>query len=188
MAKRVLSENDYRSWLNKFRQAELDLDNRDALLFDSYNQMETNLELVGATGIEDRLQERVPETIEALRKAGIVVWVLTGDKQETAVNIAYSCKLFSPSMDIIKLNARSKNAAENTIKFYMDQIEQMKIGGGANSPDLARLADHISLNSHRGSDACTPLISKERALVVDGRTLTYVTTNLLWFNLIFRSS
>lgn len=47
----------------------------------------------GATGIEDRLQESVPETIQALREAGTKVWVLTGDKLETAVNIAYSCKL-----------------------------------------------------------------------------------------------
>lgn len=47
----------------------------------------------GATGIEDRLQENVPETIQALREAGIQVWVLTGDKLETAVNIAYSCRL-----------------------------------------------------------------------------------------------
>lgn len=54
----------------------------------------------GATGIEDRLQDGVPETIEALRKAGIVVWVLTGDKQETAVNIAYSCALFQPNMEV----------------------------------------------------------------------------------------
>jgi len=47
----------------------------------------------GATGIEDRLQENVPETIQALRRAGMQVWVLTGDKPETAINIAYSCKL-----------------------------------------------------------------------------------------------
>lgn len=47
----------------------------------------------GATGIEDRLQEGVPDTIAALREAGIQLWVLTGDKQETAVNIAYACRL-----------------------------------------------------------------------------------------------
>ena len=51
--------------------------------------MEWDLTLLGATGIEDKLQEGVPETINNLRKAGIVVWVLTGDKQETAINIAY---------------------------------------------------------------------------------------------------
>lgn len=55
---------------------------------------------VGATGIEDRLQDGVPETIQALRDAAIVVWVLTGDKQETAVNIAYSCALFTPDMEV----------------------------------------------------------------------------------------
>lgn len=47
----------------------------------------------GATGIEDRLQENVPESMQALRRAGMQVWVLTGDKPETAINIAYSCKL-----------------------------------------------------------------------------------------------
>ena len=60
----------------------------------------------GCTGIEDRLQEGVPETLCALREAGIVVWVLTGDKQETAINIAYSCRLFSQDMEVIKINAR----------------------------------------------------------------------------------
>ena len=50
------------------------------------------MRMVGATGIEDRLQEGVPDAIARLRKARIVVWVLTGDKQETAINIAFSCK------------------------------------------------------------------------------------------------
>ena len=44
------------------------------------------------SGIEDKLQEGVPDAIYRLRQAGIVVWVLTGDKQETAINIAYSCR------------------------------------------------------------------------------------------------
>ena len=50
-------------------------------MFESYNRMETRMKLLGATGIEDKLQEGVPETISNLREAGIVVWVLTGDKQ-----------------------------------------------------------------------------------------------------------
>lgn len=79
--------------------------------------------LPGATGIEDRLQEGVPETIHAMRSAGIVIWVLTGDKPETAINVAYSSRLFSPQMDIIKLTARSKDAAENMITFYLKEIE-----------------------------------------------------------------
>ena len=59
----------------------------------------------GATGIEDRLQDGVPEAIESLRKAGMKVWVLTGDKQETAINIGYSSCQIDPSMDLIIINA-----------------------------------------------------------------------------------
>ena len=59
----------------------------------SYLEIETELELIGATGIEDKLQEGVPESIALLRQAGLKVWVLTGDKQETAIEIAYTCRL-----------------------------------------------------------------------------------------------
>lgn len=62
----------------------------------------------GATGIEDRLQEGVPESIEALHKAGIKIWMLTGDKQETAINIAYACKLLEPDDKLFILNTQSK--------------------------------------------------------------------------------
>jgi len=58
-------------------------------------QIEQNLVLVGATAIEDKLQDKVGETIDALKEAGIKVWVLTGDKVETAINIGFSCKLLS---------------------------------------------------------------------------------------------
>ena len=63
---------------------------------------------LGATGIEDRLQEGVPEAIEALHKAGIKIWMLTGDKQETAVNIAFACKLLEPNDKLFILNTESK--------------------------------------------------------------------------------
>jgi phospholipid-translocating ATPase len=55
--------------------------------------IENDMELVGASAIEDKLQDNVKPTIEALRKAGIKVWMLTGDKRETAINIGYSCGL-----------------------------------------------------------------------------------------------
>jgi len=54
--------------------------------------------LIGATAIEDKLQANVGNTIDAIKKAGIKVWVLTGDKIETAINIGYSCKLLSNAM------------------------------------------------------------------------------------------
>lgn len=62
----------------------------------------------GATGIEDRLQESVPDTIVALREAGIKVWVLTGDKPETAVNIGYACRLLEEEDLVINMSCKNK--------------------------------------------------------------------------------
>ena len=56
-------------------------------LYEAYEQIESDLILLGATAVEDKLQEGVPEAISSLAKAGINLWVLTGDKQETAINI-----------------------------------------------------------------------------------------------------
>jgi len=121
----------------------------------------THFSFAGATGIEDRLQDGVPETIAALLDAGIVIWVLTGDKQETAINIAYSAKLFSPQMELLKISARSRDAAESTITAYLQDIErELPRGSGLTVNPNASLSD-------------LPPHYPKRALVVDGKTLTY---------------
>lgn len=71
------------------------------------SRIEQNLKLIGATAIEDKLQDGVPEAIATLLQAGINIWVLTGDKQETAINIGYSCKLIVHGMQLIILNHHS---------------------------------------------------------------------------------
>jgi len=63
-----------------------------------YDKMESGLKYIGCTAIEDKLQDGVPETIEILRNASINVWMLTGDKMETAIEIARSCRLFDRGM------------------------------------------------------------------------------------------
>lgn len=57
------------------------------------------MDLIGSTAIEDKLQEGVPDCIKFLREAGVKVWVLTGDKVETAINIGYSSRLLDNNMD-----------------------------------------------------------------------------------------
>lgn len=75
----------------------------------SWSQIFLNFSFsLGATGIEDRLQDSVPDTIAAFREAGIQIWVLTGDKQETAVNIACSCKLLDQKDIVFTINTESK--------------------------------------------------------------------------------
>ena len=111
MGQRVLGEEEYRDWAEKHNTAENSLEKMEKLLLESYNSIDNRMHLLGATGIEDRLQEGVPQAFQRLRQAGIVVWVLMGDKQETAINIAYSCRLFSQDMQVIKLNVWSPDAA-----------------------------------------------------------------------------
>lgn len=125
MAKRHLKPQEFAEWAAKHKEIELSMEhNREKRIRESFLILEKNLTLLGATGIEDRLQDGVPETITSLRKAGectltdcghdirlkhdfffflgIAIWVLTGDKPETAINIAYSAKLFQPNMELMK--------------------------------------------------------------------------------------
>lgn len=102
MAMKVLDEQEVKQFLNKCEEAERNLITREKSLQALYSEFERDLVLVGATCVEDRLQDNVPETISDLQSAGIKIWMLTGDKLETAENIGYSCKLLNKNMEIIK--------------------------------------------------------------------------------------
>lgn len=65
------------------------------------DMLEKELSLIGVTAAEDQLQDNVKETIQVIRKAGVKVWMLTGDKKETAINIGLSCGLLASDMAIV---------------------------------------------------------------------------------------
>ncbi|XP_041791304.1 phospholipid-transporting ATPase IC [Chelmon rostratus] len=103
VAVRSVPEASWEQWSKTLAQsAAMATCSRDTLLEKLYDQMERELQLLGVTAIEDRLQEGVPETIALLQQAGLKVWVLTGDKKETAVNIGYSCKLLDPDTRLLE--------------------------------------------------------------------------------------
>ncbi|XP_061540178.1 phospholipid-transporting ATPase IC [Phycodurus eques] len=103
IAVRSVSETSWEQWSKTLaRAAAMATFDRNALLEKLYDEMEQDLQLLGVTAIEDRLQEDVPETISLLKQAGIKVWVLTGDKKETAVNIGYACKLLDPDTRLLE--------------------------------------------------------------------------------------
>ena len=77
-----------------FEQAEENVQDKEAMLQQVYEYVESELTLLGASAVEDRLQDDVVETIQGLREAGIKVWMMTGDKFETAENVATACQLF----------------------------------------------------------------------------------------------
>uniref|UniRef100_A0A8C9TEB2 Phospholipid-transporting ATPase n=1 Tax=Scleropages formosus TaxID=113540 RepID=A0A8C9TEB2_SCLFO len=149
IAKKVLSKEDYEIWLKSHLAAETAIHGREELLFESALRLETNLHLLGATGIEDRLQDGVPETIASLRKAGLQIWVLTGDKQETAINIAYACKLlhYIQSKFLCNTPEPSNRAFEDDFTAF-------------HAPGLP-------------SPASTPFLIHQLGLVIDGKTLAY---------------
>eukprot|EP00931_Biecheleriopsis_adriatica_P065519 TRINITY_DN40033_c0_g1_i1.p1 TRINITY_DN40033_c0_g1~~TRINITY_DN40033_c0_g1_i1.p1 ORF type:complete len:1132 (+),score=166.07 TRINITY_DN40033_c0_g1_i1:42-3398(+) len=112
VAQRRMSANEYATWTRMWSKASAAMKDRDAALAQAMACAESNLLYVGVTALEDRLQDRVPETIANIRMAGIRVWVLTGDKVETAVEIARSCKLFDTSMRLHHIeNAQTPQAA-----------------------------------------------------------------------------
>ncbi|XP_076880679.1 phospholipid-transporting ATPase IC [Brachyhypopomus gauderio] len=102
VAGRSVSETQWTEWSHVLSKAAIATTSRESLLEQLYEQMEKDLMMLGVTAIEDRLQEGVPETISSLRRAGVKVWVLTGDKTETAVNVGYACKLVDPDTYLLQ--------------------------------------------------------------------------------------
>jgi magnesium-transporting ATPase (P-type) len=92
VACKIIKEMDYRSWIDKIRKVEKFKDNS-KIMEKLYDIIECDFELLGGTVLEDKLQNKVPETINSLKMADIRIWVLTGDKMDTVENIGISCNL-----------------------------------------------------------------------------------------------
>lgn len=123
-ATRNLTEEEYESWNKLYTQASLSLDGRAAKIAKVSALIEVELTLLGATAIEDRLQEGVEECISSLRKAGINFWVLTGDKKETALSIGMSSNVIGDNMDVIVLGQRDKYSLRAKLEeLYVDLVE-----------------------------------------------------------------
>ncbi|XP_017572271.1 phospholipid-transporting ATPase IC [Pygocentrus nattereri] len=102
VAVRRVSEAQWTEWSHTLSEAATATVHRETMLEELHEHMEKELMMLGVTAIEDRLQEGVPETISSLRRAGVKVWVLTGDKTETAVNVGYACKLMDPDTRLLQ--------------------------------------------------------------------------------------
>lgn len=98
-----LNNNDFQTWAEEYHQAKIALVDRSKKVEEAGEKIEKNLTLLGASAIEDKLQEGVSEAIEKLRRAGIKMWMLTGDKRETAINIGYSCRLIKDYSTVVIL-------------------------------------------------------------------------------------
>ncbi|KAI6782176.1 phospholipid-transporting ATPase-like protein [Emericellopsis cladophorae] len=147
LAVREIPEQEFEEWYRLFDAASTTVGgNRAEELDKAAEIIERDFFLLGATAIEDRLQDGVPETIHTLQQANIKVWVLTGDRQETAINIGMSCKLLSEDMMLLIVNEESAAATRDNIHKKLDAIRTQ--GDGT-------------------------IESETLALIIDGKSLTY---------------
>mmetsp|Transcript_100683 Transcript_100683/g.280417 ORF Transcript_100683/g.280417 Transcript_100683/m.280417 type:complete len:1445 (-) Transcript_100683:44-4378(-) len=109
IARKELDADTVNEWLKTYNAAERTLQNRDEALANAAEEIEVGMTVVGATAIEDKLQDEVPQTITLIRQADIKLWVLTGDKLETARNIGFSSKVLTDEMKIVTIDKTSQD-------------------------------------------------------------------------------
>ncbi|GFQ07053.1 putative phospholipid-transporting ATPase 4 [Phtheirospermum japonicum] len=155
LAYKKLDEAEYSAWNEEFTKAKTTFGNdREANLERISDKMERDLILVGATAVEDKLQKGVPQCIDKLAQAGLKIWVLTGDKMETAINIGFSCSLLRQGMKQICITTNADSSLQDITQVAKEDILQQIMNA-------------------------TQMITLEKdphaafALIIDGKTLTY---------------
>eukprot|EP00299_Pterocystis_sp_00344_P014137 c6991_g1_i3.p1 GENE.c6991_g1_i3~~c6991_g1_i3.p1 ORF type:complete len:1039 (-),score=298.76 c6991_g1_i3:48-3164(-) len=103
VASREVTLEEFEAFSKALQTANCQLADRETELAVVYDSLERNLDLLGVTAIEDKLQEGVPETIADIREAGVSFWMLTGDKYSTALQIAVACNLRNPTQPLVSL-------------------------------------------------------------------------------------
>lgn len=136
-AQKTLGQAEYNHWAQDHLNASLSLANREEMLENVAEYIEQDFEITGSTAIEDRLQDGVPDAIIHIRQAGIKLWVLTGDKIETAINVGYSSGLLDDFTDQYILDAfasqdiyRQMCEAENDQNLKLHKSTVALIVGG----------------------------------------------------------
>ena len=159
IAQRELGEEEYQQWNIEHDLAAAAVQDREDKLEVVSDKIERELTLLGGTAIEDKLQDGVPDAIALLAQAGIKLWVLTGDKVETAINIGFSCNLLDNDMDLILLNFN-----EESVAFAEAELDKQ-----------------LAIFGKTGSDAELKVAQKNHeppapthALVIDGDSLKLV--------------
>ncbi|KAL8159151.1 hypothetical protein V2J09_000688 [Rumex salicifolius] len=161
IAYRELTEEEFKDWEEQITKAKTSVDaDWDHRVDAVADKIERDLILLGATAVEDKLQKEVPKCIDKLGRAGIKIWLLTGDKMETAINIGYACRLLQQGMklivisfdsnDIITLEKSDKAAAaERSLRKVREEIDSGK----------------SQMRSNRQSS--------KFGLIIDGKSLTF---------------
>lgn len=168
IAQKEIDEAYYQEWKKEHDAAASALEHREEKLEAVAEQIEQDLTLLGGTAIEDRLQDGVPDTISLLGDAGIKLWVLTGDKVETAINIGFSCNLLNNSMDLIHIKLDETEDGVVDDDALLDEAEKILDANLATFNIAGTDEELIAARKNHEPPAPT------HALVIDGFTLRWV--------------
>eukprot|EP00899_Mesostigma_viride_P000711 jgi/Mesvir1/10640/Mv13736-RA.1 len=178
-----LDPAEYAAWDKKYQEARNSLQDRAAKLDAVAELIEKDLILVGCTAIEDKLQVGVPNCIEELHRCGIKVWVLTGDKVETAINIGYACSLLDNDQHMILFDSDAEGikAAEEQDKAKASENSTVGSGGGPPRPSHRNMnsavATYIRGELAKHLEKVQQIIQSgggNLSLVADGKMLVYL--------------
>ncbi|KAL0794464.1 hypothetical protein Bca101_065841 [Brassica carinata] len=166
LAYREVDEDEYTEFSKNFNEAKSSVsEDRESLIDEITDQMERDLILLGATAVEDKLQNGVPDCIDKLAQAGIKIWVLTGDKMETAINIGFACSLLRQEMKQIIINLETPNIKALEKAGEKDATEQ-----ASRESVVKQMEEGKTLITTGPSDTDS---HEAFALIIDGKSLTY---------------
>eukprot|EP00069_Balaena_mysticetus_P013236 bmy_07997T0 len=162
VAFKEIAPDDYERINRQLIEAKMALQDREEKMEKVFDEIETNMNLIGATAVEDKLQDQAAETIEALHAAGLKVWVLTGDKMETAKSTCYACRLFQTSTELLELTTKTIQESERK----EDRLHELLI------EYRKKLLHEFPKSTRSLKKAWTE--HQEYGLIIDGSTLSLI--------------
>jgi len=125
LAQKEVDPGYYDNWSRQYNEAQVSMVDRQAKMDEVSEKIELDFTLIGSTAIEDKLQEEVGEVIQHIKEANVKVWVLTGDKIETAINIGYSCRLLDNEMEIFIIDESKTSKIYKQLLDFNNQCSQL---------------------------------------------------------------
>lgn len=176
IAQKELDPGYFNDWFARYKEANSSIDDsREAIIAELDEEIEQDLILLGGTAIEDRLQQGVPDSIGILRQAGIKLWVLTGDRIETAINIGFSCNLLENDMNLLVVRPDENNPddieyIDNLITRYLQENFNMLNNTTNINTEVKTLMEEAK------KDHSSP--TANFATIIDGAALAHIFSDL----------
>ncbi|XP_059952802.1 probable phospholipid-transporting ATPase IM isoform X5 [Mesoplodon densirostris] len=183
IAYRDLDDKYFKEWHKMLEDANAAIDERDERIAGLYEEIERDLMLLGATAVEDKLQEGVIETVTSLSLANIKIWVLTGDKQETAINIGYACNMLTDDMNDVFI------VAGNTAVEVREELRKAKENLFGQNRSFSN--GHVVFEKKQPLELDSVVeetVTGDYALIINGHSLTvYDQWFITLFNIVYTS-